>query len=171
MSIDIFQEKVLPASDKLFRFASRLLENEEDARDIVQEVMLKMWKNSSLIHRYQNVEAWCMQIAKNLCLDKLKAGKVRENSKTEIMKAQAVTESITPYQQLEHQDQQRLVGSIMNALPEKQKMAVQLRDIEGFSYKEIADILEIDMNEVKVNIFRARKTLKENLLKINVYGL
>ena len=65
----------------------------------------------------------------------------------------------------------RQIHQFIGALPNKQKLVIQLRDIEGLSYKEISDALEIDLNQVKVNLFRARKAVRENLININAYGL
>ena len=59
----------------------------------------------------------------------------------------------------------------INALPEKYRTILQLRDIDGLSYQEIADVLEIDMNDVKVNLHRARKSVREKLQNLQVYGL
>jgi RNA polymerase sigma-70 factor (ECF subfamily) len=63
------------------------------------------------------------------------------------------------------------IHNFIASLPDKQRHIMQLRDIEGFSYKEIGDILNLDANNVKVNLFRARKSVRENLLNINAYGL
>jgi RNA polymerase sigma-70 factor (ECF subfamily) len=59
----------------------------------------------------------------------------------------------------------------MTALPEKQRQVMHLRDVEGYSYNEICDILELDMSQVKVNLFRARNAVREKLIKLNAYGL
>ena len=80
-------------------------------------------------------------------------------------------EASDPYQEIEKKDTMTEISKLMSSLPEKQRQVMQLRDIEGYSYKEITDILEIDMNQVKVNLFRARKEIKEKLLNINAYGL
>ena len=63
------------------------------------------------------------------------------------------------------------IHQFISALPDKQKLVIQLRDIEGFSYKEISDALQLNLNQVKVNLFRARKAVRENLININAYGL
>jgi RNA polymerase sigma-70 factor (ECF subfamily) len=60
---------------------------------------------------------------------------------------------------------------MIQALPEKQKQVIHLRDVEGYTYQEICDILELDMNQVKVNLFRARNAVREKLAKIDAYGL
>jgi RNA polymerase sigma-70 factor (ECF subfamily) len=63
------------------------------------------------------------------------------------------------------------VNELIEALPEKQRQVMHLRDIEGYSYNEICEILELDMSQVKVNLFRARNFVRERLLKLNAYGL
>ena len=63
------------------------------------------------------------------------------------------------------------ISQLIAGLPEKQRQIIHLRDVEGYSYNEICDIMEIDMNQVKVNLFRARNAVREKLMKINAYGL
>jgi RNA polymerase sigma-70 factor (ECF subfamily) len=63
------------------------------------------------------------------------------------------------------------VSLLIASLPEKQRQVIHLRDIEGYSYNEICEILELDMNQVKVNLFRARNAVREKLTKMNAYGL
>ena len=63
------------------------------------------------------------------------------------------------------------INQLIASLPEKQRQVIHLRDVEGYSYNEICEILELDMNQVKVNLFRARNAVREKLMKINAYGL
>jgi RNA polymerase sigma-70 factor (ECF subfamily) len=63
------------------------------------------------------------------------------------------------------------IKEFISSLPDKQRQVIHLRDVEGYSYNEICEILEIDMNQVKVNLFRARTAVREKLIKINAYGL
>jgi RNA polymerase sigma factor (sigma-70 family) len=63
------------------------------------------------------------------------------------------------------------ISELIAGLPEKQRQVMHLRDIEGYSYNEICEIMEIDLNQVKVNLFRARNAVREKLTKINAYGL
>ena len=69
------------------------------------------------------------------------------------------------------QDRVRLVRRLIDNLPEKQRSVMQLRDIEGKSYKEIAQILAISEEQVKINIFRARQTIKQKFIETEKYGL
>lgn len=170
MDIESFQTRVLPVKDKLYRFAFRLLGSEEEAKDVVQEVFVRVWKGRENMEAIQNWEAWCMRITKNLSLDKIRTWKRRKTQPIE-SSYDVHEESLTPYESTEINESMQRVGSLIEALPEKQRNIIHLRDVEGYSYQEICDILELDMNQVKVNLFRARNSVREKIIKINAYGL
>ena len=171
MSLEAFKNKVLPAKDKLYRFAFRMLRDEDEAKDIVQEVLIKVWNKRESMDSWQNIEAWCMQITKNQVLDKVKTKRYKLTDQIEEGFDLSDNSSRTPAGITETNDTMESINKLINALPEKQKQVIQLRDIEGFSYKEIGDIMGVDLGQVKVNLFRARKSVKENLININAYGL
>ena len=79
--------------------------------------------------------------------------------------------SSNPQDRMIEKDKINLVKQIVDGLPEKQRSCMQLRDFEGKSYKEIAEVLEISEEQVKINIFRARQTVKQQYLKLDNYGL
>lgn len=149
----------------------RFVSSEAEAQDIVQEVLIKVWNKREQWDEVDNLEAWCMRVTKNLSLDKLKSKHINKTSGLEHDFDVSLDEKSTPYRTTEMKDIMQNIGKLISNLPEKQKQVIQLRDIEGYSYKEISDIMEIDMNQVKVNLFRARKTVRENLLSISAYGL
>ena len=171
MSVEAFTNRVLPTKDKLYRFALRMIRDEEEAKDVVQEVLIKVWNKRSEMNEWQNVEAWCMRITKNHILDKLKSNRHRLTDNMNEGFDIKDNKAITPEKLTETQDTMTSVGKFIDELPDKQKQVIQLRDIEGFSYQEIGEIMGIDINQVKVNLFRARKSVKQNLLNINAYGL
>jgi RNA polymerase sigma factor (sigma-70 family) len=78
---------------------------------------------------------------------------------------------VTPDVKTELGESMQNVSQLIAALPEKQRQVIHLRDVEGYTYNEICDILELDMNQVKVNLFRARNAVREKLVKMNAYGL
>ena len=170
MSLEAFKERVLPAKDKLYRFALKLVHNHDEAMDIVQDVLLKVWDDRGRMSEVNNMEAWCMRMVRNLSYDRLKSSYVK---KTDSMPEtfDIATESSTPETKTEIDDAMTRIHAFIEELPEKQKQVIHLRDVEGFSYKEIGDILEIDVNQVKVSLFRARKAVKEKFITINTYGL
>lgn len=165
-----FRNDVLPLKNQLFRLALRICLNREEAEDIVQDTMIKVWDRRYEWDNIDSIEAYSLRICRNISLDRLKK-KDNQNASLEDENVEVTNEGITPQERLIHQDRIRVVKEIVNALPEKQRSCMQLRDFEGKQYKEIADILDITEEQVKVNIFRARQTVKQNFQKIEQYGL
>jgi RNA polymerase sigma factor (sigma-70 family) len=170
MDLETFQNRVFPVKNKLFRFAFRLLGSSEEAKDVVQEVFIKIWNGRDQLEQIQNMEAWCMRITKNLSLDRLRQQQRRPTDDLE--KGSYVQHgAMSPHESAEMKESMTRIGEMMNQLPEKQRHVMHLRDVEGYSYNEICEILELDMSQVKVNLFRARNAVREKLLKLNAYGL
>ena len=170
MNLETFQNSVFPVKNKLFRFAFRLLGSSEEAKDVVQEVFIKVWNGREQLDEIQNLEAWCMRITKNLSLDRLRQQQRRVTDSLE-KGAQVQHHDLSPLENTEMNESIKRIGDLMAVLPEKQRQVMHLRDIEGYSYQEICEIMEIDMSQVKVNLFRARNSVREKLQKINMYGL
>jgi RNA polymerase sigma factor (sigma-70 family) len=170
MNSEVFETRVLPTKNKLFRFAFRLLGSSEEAKDVVQEVMIKVWNGREHMAAIDNMEAWCMRITKNLSLDRLRS-KQRRTTEPIQEGYEVRQESMNPYEKTETLESMQRVSELIEALPEKQRQVMHLRDIEGYSYNEICEILELDMSQVKVNLFRARNFVRERLIKLNAYGL
>ncbi len=170
MNLESFQTRVLPVKNKLFRFALRFLGNEDEAKDIVQEVFVRVWNGRDQMNEVQNWEAWCMRITKNLSLDRIRA--ITRKQTQPIEEGYGVRQdALTPLESTEMQESMKRISELIAALPEKQRQVIHLRDVEGYSYNEICEIMELDMNQVKVNLFRARTAVREKMTKINAYGL
>ena len=170
MNLETFQNRVFPVKNKLFRFAFRLLGSSDEAQDVVQEVFMKLWNGREQLEGVQNMEAWCMRITKNLSLDRLRQQQRRPVDSIE-KGLEVQNETRSPHEATEMTENIKRIGDLMALLPEKQRQVMHLRDIEGYSYNEIVEILEMDMSQVKVNLFRARNAVREKLQKINAYGL
>lgn len=170
MNIEAFQNRVLPAKNKLFRFALRFLNNEEEAKDVVQEVFIRVWNGREQMTQVQNWEAWCMRITKNLSLDRIRS-MTRKHTQPIEESYDIRNNELNPEETTEADESMQHISQLIAGLPEKQRQIIHLRDIEGYSYNEICEIMEIDLNQVKVNLFRARNAVREKLTKINAYGL
>lgn len=161
-----FQTDVLPLKNVLFRLALRITMNRADAEDVVQETMIKVWNRRDEWEQIESMEAFCLTICRNLSLDKLR----RMDNHAETLSAshdpQDNSYGANPEEQIVQRDRVMMVRRLIEQLPEKQRSCVQLRDIEGKSYKDIATIMNISEEQVKVNIFRARQTIKEQFQKI-----
>ena len=170
MDLEAFENRVLPTKNKLFRFALRFLGNEEEAKDIVQEVFIRVWNGRQQMEQVQNWEAWCMRITRNLSLDRIRLLN-RKQTQTLDNTFDLRHDALTPHESTEIGESMIKIAQMIAALPEKQRQVIHLRDVEGYSYQEICEILELDMNQVKVNLFRARNAVREKMTKIDAYGL
>lgn len=162
-----FLNTILPCKNTLYRLAKRLLVSSDEAEDAVQEVFLKLWKGRDKIDNYRSPEAFAITITKNYCLDRLKS-KQASNIKI-VHNNYKNSENIE--RTIEGNEGVELVTKIMETLPEKQKMIMQLRDIEQFEFAEISQMLEINETAIRVALSRARKAVREQLIKQYNYGI
>lgn len=168
MALQDFPTNILNAQHKLYRFALRILGSVQEAEDVVQEVLLKVWEKRRDMPTIQNSEAWCMRMVKNSSLDKLKA---KANQPHEAVEQIGLHAKIAaPDNQYEQQDTLAHIRKIIESLPNNQRMCIQLREIEGNSYEEICEIMDISLNQVRTNIYRARQKIKEGLIKLDNFG-
>ena len=167
MNIEYFRERILPLKDKLYRFAFSYLKHNEESEDIVQEVFLKVWRKRDSLHKIDNIDAWCMTLIKNMAIDRLRSGKFQSME----LKSNDHSDVNTPLNQTESRDMYDKVHEVINSLSDKQRQVIVLRDVEGFSYKEISDLTGMDQNLVKVSLFRARENVRKRILRTENYGL
>jgi RNA polymerase sigma factor (sigma-70 family) len=167
MTPETFKIEVLPIKDRLFRFAKRIINNLPEAEDIVQEVFLRLWKKRDHLAEYRSVEALAMIITKNLCYDYLKS---KNRLTDELTSLNDGSSGSVVELQTEFSESRNLIKELINCLPEKQRMVIQLRDIEGFEFEEIAEITGTNLNAVRVNLSRARRTIRESMVKKHNYG-
>ena len=165
-----FRTDILPLKDGLYRLALRLTMNKEEAEDIVQETLLKVWKRRERWQEIENIEGFAMTICHNLSLDHLR----RMNNQLVSLEdnpMEHADKALSPFDNTMIHDRVATVREIINHLPEKQRACVQLRDIEGKAYKDIAAILNISEEQVKINIFRARQSIRQRFQTIENFKL
>ena len=163
MTAEEFKFRLLPARNKLFRFALSFLSNREEAEDAVQEVYLKMWKMRDDLGKYKSPEALMMTITRNHCLDKLKT---KKNKAFTLNPGRDETPGENTHDLVEQTDMVSKVKQIIRHLPEQQRTVVHLRDVEGYAFEEITEITGYDLNYIRVNLSRGRKKIKETLLNL-----
>jgi len=164
-----FIDLVTPMSGKLLHFAAQLLREPSEAEDAVQEVCLKLWKMRDSLENLNSLEAFAMKITKNWCLDRLKARKpvYIDSYQSSYDKR---SEEPDPYKLMEQSDRKKLFDQIMDRLPEQQRLIMQLRELEGYDFEEISEIMDLNINAIRVNLFRARNRIREELLKYEQNG-
>lgn len=167
MELQEFKTKVLPVKDRLYRIALNMLRSVHEAEDTLQDVMVKLWSKREQLSNYRSVEALAVTITKNHCLDKLKSKKHKNQLDVQEMELDSGFES--PYKKAELSDSMKVLQMVFQALPEQQRLLISLRDIEGFSYEEIAEQTGLEVNNIRVGLSRARKKAREFYLKIENY--
>ncbi len=160
-----FQSDILPLKNELFRMALRITQNREEAEDVVQETMMKVWIRREQWAQLESIEAFCLAICRNLALDKLRRMDNQAQSLGDDIDLTDQSHSANPEQLAIQNDRTQMVRRLISELPERLRTCMQLRDIEGKSYRDIATILDITEQQVKVNIFRARQAVREKYLK------
>ncbi|MGB3066487.1 RNA polymerase sigma factor [Sphingobacterium thalpophilum] len=161
MNQEQFKNTVFVHKDKLFRFAKRILVDEEEAFDAVQNVMMKLWQWKDRLHQYSNLEAFCMQSVKNEALNRIKRDKVRSDF-AERQQIIGMTENRVG-------NTKEIILEMVNSLPEKQRLVMHLRDVEDYDIAEIAEVLDMGESAVRVNLMRARQRVREQLTKLFDY--
>lgn len=163
-----FLKTVMPFKDKVFRLAKRLLVSTEEAEDATQELYFKLWKNKAEIENYKNVEAFAMTMTKNYCFDRLKS---KQANNLKLVHSNYEEKGTSLQHKVELNDSVSLVHKLIDKLPEQQKIIIQLRDVEEYEFAEIAEMLNLNETAVRVSLSRARKTIREQLIKQHNYGI
>ena len=163
-----FINTVTPFKDRVFRIAKRLLVSTEEAEDATQEVMVRLWNSRKKLSKYSSVEALAVTITKNYCLDQLKSKRATE---MRIVHSNYSDGQAGVHKQAEDKDSWSWVEKIMNELPEQQKLIIQMRDVEQYDFEEIAKVMDMNETAVRVALSRARKTIRQELIKKHSYGI
>lgn len=164
-----FRDDVLPLKDKIFRLALRITLSRAEAEDIVQDVLIKVWNRRNDLAEVDSIEAYSLTVCRNLSLDRLQR---KENDNVNLDDAPPTeADDAPPDLQMIRNERIDNIKRLIERLPIPQRAAMQLRDMEGKTYKEISAITGQTEEQVKVNIFRARQYIRKQIEKIENYGL
>ena len=147
-----------------YTVAFRVLTNDDDAKDVVQECFVRIWKNLGSYNMKVKFTTWMYKIVINLCYDKLRRRKM-ENERRETIDDAFVSGLDNPEKLLTNKEQAEIIKHVSNRLPEKQRMVFVLRDLEELTTEEVSQIMEISVESVKTNLSIARKTIRTKLIK------
>ncbi len=161
------KSSLLPLKNMMYRLALRITLNSQEAEDVVQDVIIRIWKERERFDSGEiaNLEAYAMRAVRNLALDR-QALKVNQSKSLDTLSdgAEAIGGTAdSPEQDMLRTERLEGIRRLMAQLPEKQRTAMQLRDFEGRSYKDIAEVMQITEDQVKISIYRARQFLKANI--------
>jgi RNA polymerase sigma-70 factor (ECF subfamily) len=158
-----FEGVVLRYERRVVRLATKLLGAAEDAQDAAQEVFLRAYKYLHRLDLQKPIDPWLMRMTVNVCRNIGRNRQRRQNTfyQCETPLAQAGDTACDPYRGVVEEQERRMLWKALNSLPEKERIAVTLRDIEGLSTSEVAAILETSESTVRSQISRARVRMKD----------
>ncbi|MGE0088559.1 MAG: RNA polymerase sigma factor [Bacteroidales bacterium] len=164
MDKEEFKKELLPLSEKMYRLSFRLLNDTELSKDCVQESFLKLWENRGKLKQLDSIQAFAFTIVRNISIDKLRKVKRINEASKEMLNSTAESN-------YDFVESKGLIQQLIKNLPQQQRLIIELRDIEGFSFEEIADTLNLSVNNIRANLSIARKKIKDEMTKIYSYGL
>ena len=163
-----FGQIILRYERRVLTFSIRLLGSVDDAQDAAQEVFLRAFKYIHRLDLQKPLEPWLMQMTVNVCRDLGRKRQFRRNTFPELSRAETVpaNNSCNPYSGLAEEQQRQMLRQALDQLPEKERLAVILRDIEGLPTSEVAVLLGSSETTVRSQISRARLKIKDAIERI-----
>lgn len=171
--VEAFEKIIEEYQNIVYSIALRMSGNETDAFDMAQEVFIKLYRNLSKFDGRSKLSTWIYRVASNTCLDELKKRKrIRDNTKSLNEEFETADDNVVleikdtkplPEEEIENSEIKETLNSAILKLSDQHKEVIILRDIEGFSYEEIADITKNSVGTVKSRLSRARAALRKIL--------
>lgn len=164
-----FEQLMRAHEGRMYAVALRMCGNREDALDCTQEAMLRIFRAMGSFKGQSSFATWVYRITMNTCLDELRRRKVRVSSSLDALLDSGFSPAgdieDTPEHYAVASEQRRSLEKAIANLPEDMRSAIVLRDVQGFSYEEIADMLSANVGTIKSRISRGREKLREALMR------
>jgi RNA polymerase sigma factor (sigma-70 family) len=155
MNVSEYNMSVDEYSDGIYRFILKQIKDKDKAKDIVQETYIKLWNKHEDVQA-EKVKSYLFTAAYHTMIDQIRKDKKNVSMET--------AQYYVPSTQNRYSDLKEILNEALEKLPEIQKSAILLRDYEGYDYREIGEILNLNESQVKVYIFRGRQTLKNYIV-------
>ena len=158
MTKEEYNRAVNDLSHRLFGFVFKLTKDEEDANDLVQDAFMKLWSNRKKVE-FKKAKSWLFTTAHNAFINFIKKSnrQVRMEEGTDIS-----------FEYKNRFELKEIIDMAMEKLTDLQKSIILLRDLEGYNYKEIGEMLDLNESQVKVYLFRARKKIKDQIKDLSI---
>ena len=147
----------------VFSLALKMLADEEDAKDLVQETFIRVWKSIKSYDTQKPFTTWLYTIASHLCLNRLKAKKLAVCQPEDIAVFRQFASEDDSQRTLENSEWISIVKTLADGLSKKQRLVFTLSHLEGLSPTEIEQITGLDTNQIKSNLYVARQTIRKRL--------
>lgn len=156
-----FEKLVIDNQNRVYSVCMGMLKNPHDAQDASQETFLKAYRHIRNFRGQSSVETWLTKIAMNVCLDEIRS----RRDTVPLNEGFDVPDTETAESRVLARESQQAVRRALEQLPSDQRAVVVLRDIKGFSYEEVCDILNLNIGTVRSRLHRARERLKKIFLE------
>lgn len=169
--VEAFEQLIFDYQKKAYNIALRIMGNQEDAKDMCQEAFIRIFKSIEGFKEQSSFSTWMYRIVTNVCLDEIRKKKKNDTvsldntfeTQNGEVHFETASDEDTPEEAFIRTEKRRIILKEINSLSEEYKTAIVLRDIQGFSYEEIANILCCSIGTVKSRINRGRNILKNRL--------
>jgi RNA polymerase sigma-70 factor (ECF subfamily) len=165
---EAFEELMAAQESRMYAIALRMMGNREDAQDCAQDAMVRIYRAMGSFKGQSSLATWIYRITMNTCLDELRRRKVRKVTSLDTLVEAGwspTDKGETPEEHGLRSEKQAVLNEAIQSLPEDMRAAIVLRDIKGYTYDEIADILDANVGTIKSRISRGRERLREILSK------
>lgn len=163
--IERYTELVSEVKDSVYRLALSLVGERAEAEDIAQDIYERVWRARDKVLVEDRPRAYVCRMTRNLAIDRLRQ-RERQASRAGLEVDRRGVGDGSDLRDISERTQ-----AIIATLPDKQRTTIHLRDVEGYEIEEIAEIMEMDVTSVRMNLSRARKSVREQILKIMSYGV
>lgn len=161
-----FSIRLVPMKDKIFRFARSILYDVAESEDVTQGIFERLWAGRDRLDGCRNLDAFVMVCVKNLCYDRIRRRRLRHEGVGD----PETSAPCVAAEGAEESDTVSVMMKVIAGLPETQRTVLHLRDIEGYEFNQIAVIMDMNEPAVRVTLSRARKAVREKMIKIMEYG-
>lgn len=161
--MDHYTDIITSVRDRLYRLALRVVNDADEAEDVVQDVLVKSWTKREQIVSLDNPPAWLLRMTKHQAIDRLRSARVRSAREKEA--AAPDLDAQTPYRITATNDTLGHLHRLIQCLPPDQRTVLHLREVDGMDYKEITEVTGLTMPQVKTYLHRGRGKIRALLLK------
>ena len=165
MTITEYNGFIDSESRKLYAFAYKMLKNQQESEDIVQNVLVKLWKKRYELDNINNLKTLAITMTKNECIDVLRRWRFSEKSDVDSAAQQEKSDSLSPLENMVSDETRNMMRQIISDMESPYKEVITMREIEGLPYEEIAGMTSLTVNNLRVIVARARQIIKEEYLK------